>query len=78
MFSGVCVCQEGFGGVACDIDLNSPPVLTNAPIQICDLNNGVCPGEIVVYGVNFLNGDTLTCHFKQVQVWENLEFHVLD
>ncbi|XP_035827995.1 uncharacterized protein LOC118477191 [Aplysia californica] len=68
---GVCICDAGFGGTACDIDLTSPPKLTNTPeIQICDSKNSTCPNEILIFGENFLNSEQLTCHFKEITILE--------
>lgn len=67
--SGKCVCEDGFGGAACDIDLRVPPQVIDSPSnRICDLKSKRCPNTIEINGFNFLNSVNLTCHIKTITV----------
>ncbi|KAH9523928.1 hypothetical protein Btru_047521 [Bulinus truncatus] len=67
---GVCVCQKDYGGAACNIDLGRPPVITDlAEKRNCDLNvKHECKPEFFIFGENFLNNISLTCHMRQLSL----------
>uniref|UniRef100_A0A2C9L6R6 VWFD domain-containing protein n=1 Tax=Biomphalaria glabrata TaxID=6526 RepID=A0A2C9L6R6_BIOGL len=66
---GICVCNQNFSGPACDIDIRKPPtVIDVGDKRICDSNIQICKPEFHIYGENFLNNPSLTCHLKQITI----------
>lgn len=62
-----CVCNDGFKGVDCSIDISIPPTLhglSEYNYDVKKLKN--YPEEINVYGSNFWNSDKLKCKFGNI------------
>ncbi|GFR90472.1 von Willebrand factor D and EGF domain-containing protein, partial [Elysia marginata] len=65
---GICVCEDGFGGPSCEVDLKSPPEIENIfSTRSCDLAfMPQCPTQIYLYGENFDDNKDLTCHIRDL------------
>jgi len=71
---GVCDCYPNRGGAFCEVDLDSPPIITGTHATL----SGVCPisdndncTQVLVYGSNFFNSEDLKCHLVEVEVTED-------
>ena len=68
IIAAICTCDSGYAGGACSIDLSLPPNVTRVE------NSGLCPLEadtcetVTVYGENFVDTNTLTCHYELAEV----------
>lgn len=63
--NGECVCQEGYGGSDCLVNIIEDPQVNSIYPDKCDLNHPEeCTNYIRVSGSNFLNSDDLTCHYQ--------------
>ncbi|RUS80662.1 hypothetical protein EGW08_011566, partial [Elysia chlorotica] len=64
---GTCICEDGFGGPACSVDLTSPPKIDNIIItRGCDLAFVPKCTPVFQYGSNFENSTDLTCHIRDL------------
>ena len=59
---GVCNCYNGFLGDECDVSDTDPPELSFLLVALCDIQAEKCE-SVVVNGIDFVDGNTLTCHF---------------
>ncbi|KAK7469526.1 hypothetical protein BaRGS_00036472, partial [Batillaria attramentaria] len=69
---GFCVCSTGFAGEDCSIDTSLPPLVYSiAGSSICDrrLSDDCC--SLVIFGRNFIDNSTLTCHLQKLTVSES-------
>lgn len=73
-FAGVCMCNDGFGGIDCSVNLNlKPEINIVTPGLTCDLNSERCD-SILIVGGPFVNTEDLVCIFEEAEVrrlkWE--------
>jgi hypothetical protein len=67
-FAGVCVCNEGFDGADCSVNLTAAPEINLvAPSLTCDLDSERC-GFVMIVGGPFVNSGDLECVFQTVEV----------
>jgi hypothetical protein len=60
---GTCQCFPEYTGSACDIKIADPPILSSIfGGATCDVYLDDCTA-FTVLGLNFLDEDTLTCHY---------------
>ena len=62
MILGVCNCYNGFIGDECDVSDTDQPQLSFLLVALCDIQADKCE-SVVVNGIDFIDVDTLTCHF---------------
>ena len=63
----VCTCNQGFTGVDCSINTNTPPTVRVISPSQCDVQvAGHCPSVITVTGFNFYASSSLVCRFGDV------------
>ncbi|XP_041370718.1 uncharacterized protein LOC121384400 [Gigantopelta aegis] len=62
---GACVCDDGWIGALCDVSASSPPEIISLATPICDIREAACM-EVVVYGLQFVENNKLTCHLTLV------------
>ena len=66
--SALCDCDAGFSGDDCSIDESKPPVLDSIEnVGVCDTLVRNCT-QVTLYGANFADKDTLTCHLEEARV----------
>lgn len=58
--SGTCVCNTGYKGTDCSINISLPPVITGLSSYLCGDN---CDNTIYVYGSSFWNSEQINCRF---------------
>ena len=62
------MCEDAWLGIACDIPFTEPPVLVSIDGgDSCDKRLRPCD-KIEIYGYNFADTPTLTCHIRSLQV----------
>ena len=62
--AGICVCQRGFVGSDCSIDLTVGPRVTSLQDGgLCDVTTRPCR-QVVIQGDNFADQPDLVCHFE--------------
>ena len=65
---GVCICKTGFQGDECDIATTDKPDLSDILSgSLCDVRADLCE-SVIVNGINFVDIETLTCHFSRQDV----------
>ncbi|XP_060579493.1 uncharacterized protein LOC132736386 isoform X3 [Ruditapes philippinarum] len=69
---GVCVCEDGYSGISCDISKATIPTVFSAPF-LCDVIDTSDCMAAPVYGDNFVESETLTCHYEFVKIGETVE-----
>ena len=68
IFSGSCVCDQGFGGYDCSIDLTLPPIVFFAGEDgLCNTLTTNCK-SIRIRGDKFIESTELICYLQQLQV----------
>lgn len=66
--SGHCVCDQGFGGADCSVNITEPPKVWRLKKDgFCDISEESCD-EIVVYGEYFYKSDDLECELQRIEV----------
>ncbi|XP_071110657.1 uncharacterized protein [Haliotis cracherodii] len=67
--NGTCVCDIGYGGADCSVDLNQPPDLyTVEDGGHCDLATSSCE-ELAVYGEVFTGSPNASCRIEKYMVY---------
>ena len=62
-----CICNSGFVGSDCSVDINKPPTITMLSTYNFDSKNiKDAPLQIQVYGNNFWNSPNLKCRFGNI------------
>ncbi|XP_070564883.1 von Willebrand factor D and EGF domain-containing protein-like [Ptychodera flava] len=65
---GQCVCDDGFAGTDCSVDLSVEPTVYMAHKNgLCDVKTDDCT-YVSVFGDNFAESDQLTCHINTIEV----------
>jgi len=65
--NAMCVCNDGFRGVDCSIDINTPPTITSLSNNAIDITvNNI--KEISVMGKNIYNSDKLACKINTGEI----------
>ena len=60
-----CVCIDGFRGVDCSVDINTPPTITSISNNMIDITGTVNNiKEISIMGKNIYNSDKLACNIN--------------
>ena len=76
----MCVCDPGRSGADCSTDDTKAPTLVSiSNLGLCDLSSRNCT-DVTLYGTNFVNKATLTCHLQGATVSDIVSscfFHVL-
>ncbi|ESO81961.1 hypothetical protein LOTGIDRAFT_170497 [Lottia gigantea] len=72
--SGVCVCEEGFTGAACDVGKTTKPdIIPISPdSEPCDINRRDC-SQVDILGFNFVDSADLSCHYQPIIVSDKIE-----
>ena len=66
--AAICTCSSGFLGADCSINESQPPELHSSEnTGLCDLRSRNCT-DFKIYGSNFLDKTTLTCHLEEAMV----------
>lgn len=72
---GVCRCDDGWSGTQCDIHKSTRPFVmetlfngTSCDTCGCDTQQTEDCSTATIYGANFVDSSTLTCHYKYVKV----------
>lgn len=66
------MCQEGFGGGDCGIDLSIPPIISGiVESGLCDVELIPCTSA-VIEGDGFTDEGKPTCRMKTMHVWKFL------
>ena len=66
--SGVCVCNAGYTGEDCRIDMSKPPVLSGVSDEsICDVLKRPCT-SISMFGDGFYSTEKMKCRFQNAKV----------
>lgn len=72
---GVCRCDDGWSGTQCDIHKSTRPFVmetlfngTSCDTCGCDTQQTEDCSTATIYGANFVDSSTLTCHYKFVKV----------
>ena len=66
--TGVCLCDDGFAGDDCSVDLSELPTLISIDGgPLCDLSRKNC-SYAEIYGIGFVNMGTLRCELKELKV----------
>ena len=72
---GVCQCNDGWSGTQCDIHKSEKPYVmeilfngTSCDTCGCDTQVTEDCSTATIYGANFVESSTLTCHYKFVKV----------
>ena len=62
------MCDSEFGGGDCSVSLTTPPeVIAISSGPLCDIEERSCD-YITIYGLGFVEGDSLTCVFTGKKV----------
>lgn len=76
---GVCRCDDGWSGTQCDIHKSTRPFVmetlfngTSCDTCGCDTQQTEDCSTATIYGANFVDSSTLTCHYKFVKIEENV------
>ena len=64
---GVCLCDVGFGGADCSVDINLPPVVDPDIGNIHITCQGACT-TVTIIGSGFIFSNELICRFNAVTV----------
>lgn len=74
-YIGVCRCDDGWSGTRCDIHKSTRPFVmetlfngTSCDTCGCDTQQTEDCSTATIYGANFVDSSTLTCHYKFVKV----------
>ncbi len=63
-----CHCDVGYTSADCSVPELVPPYLGRIPqYGLCDTRYMNC-SRVIVYGNNFINSESLTCHFQECEV----------
>lgn len=65
--SGVCVCDDGYSGVTCDISKATVPRVATVP-YLCDISQTEDCKAASVFGVDFVESTSLTCRYEFISV----------
>ncbi|KAK6165461.1 hypothetical protein SNE40_022385 [Patella caerulea] len=61
---GVCICDEGYGGLDCSVSLDTPPTIVyHHDNNLCNSTNSTC-SQVSLLGGEFVNSTTLCCIIK--------------
>lgn len=67
-YTGVCLCERGFSGSDCGVNLNEPPLATHLDRSgVCDLRSRPC-SELIVWGDRFADHSAIKCHWDIYRV----------
>jgi len=62
-----CICNNGFVGIDCGININAPFIATSQSDYTCDVSGlNYCSTQVNVYGNNFWNTGNITCKFGNI------------
>lgn len=71
---GVCQCDDGYSGIQCSIYKSTQPFVmktlfngTSCDTCGCDIQQTEDCSAAIIYGANFVDSSTLTCHYQFVK-----------
>lgn len=76
---GVCICNTGYAGADCSIDINAPPTATSLDDTQCVSTIASACTSVTMRGDNFVENANVSCHFTQVEVrvFYTTDFHCI-
>ena len=72
VFTGVCRCAAGYSGLQCEVSAaDTIPTLLPPAATTCGCDRRATDDcrTVTLFGDNFVESETLTCHYEFTQVW---------